>query len=1345
MRRKKTRRAPRTAYDGGPESAWWGEPQPPRPGVPVAVWLRRALIGGAIAGVIATVVGILIIGAIASKYREAAEKIDLARLNEFSETTIFYDRHAQEIGRLFFEDRQVLQHHEIPDMMRWAILAAEDASFYKHDGIDYKGILRAAVANIRRGRATQGGSTITQQLAKHAIGIFDRNIDRKLTEFFLAKRIEAKFSKDEILDLYINRIYFGKGYYGLAAAANGYFHKKPHELTLGECAMLAGIVRAPNTYSPRGNIGRATEKRDQVLDRMIDAGYIKHAQAAEGRAAKITIHGGRNAGVHTFHMAQALKELRTILQVDPEDDVPGGLRVHTTIDLELQALVEKSLSAKLASVETELATARPTPAQGPDPLAELDTGPATAPGTPAPTEPSTPAGSNPLETAFLCVESESGAMRVLVGGRDFKQSQFNRATMARRGNASLLQPFVYSLAMQHLSLHPASMIDATYIDETLASKGQDAGLGDPLTDISKRFLTVQQALSLANSSCALRVAIQLGLPRIVQWLHGAGIKLDAPPKSFEDIPSLTLEQIASLYQALARGGIHRRPYLIEKITNAYNEVMYQSQVDAGGQILDPIVSQHMTLTLQSATRDGIGRSLSIDHGFTQPIASMTGRSPQNRDAWFVGFTPELVGALWVGYDQPRPITDGTVIRNAAIPLWASAMGEVMRHLPPGTSFAVPEQLAKVEVDQRTGVIQGLGFLTPAPGNMFVYLRRDQIDEAQKASRDVAARVQQPPDWSNWLATLLNEGDEAPQTPTLTLPGTKEIPQVARCRLPALRGDILTRDGLPLATMVQSQSLVLRWPAGDEFRSEEDYLRWVKERLVDASEWLAQPILIPEEDLQNQFRLHRFRPLTVAENLAPERVTEFPKSPLVRQGFALQGVPRRLYPNGPFFSHSLGHIKRTTTVNARAYYPGEPVYDDYEGASGLEKLFDKDLRGKDGQMTVVTTPDGFPRKAWLDWQATAGNNIRTTIDRSLQAAAEQAIAGVRAGAIVVLDINSGDVLAMASQPQYDPNDFVPFLPEQRWQELVSSEKNPLLNRAYRQHHPPGSTFKLITSLAASRAGVLDPDRKFTATGFFEVAGLRYELPKEKDTISYQAALARSFNSYFMDLGLRAGREALIDTALQFGIGRVTGFLLPGEVPGLMPDSTFTMKHHQRIFGPGDITNTSIGQGDVLVTPLQMANLVATLANGGTLYRPRLVRQIETRGGKPINRFDPAEIRRIDINPTDLNIIRDAMVATTQWGTGAPAKIPDVPLATKTGTAQIGSKLAPRQAAWIVGFLPADGPRYAFAVMVEGDYDQDLHGGSDAGTLAGQIFRSEPVRPLLTAAPPKAQLVSPTDSP
>lgn len=1343
MRRSKHRREPRTAYGQGGNPALWTEAQP-LPMRSFRLWAKRVVIWGSVAAVCAVALTILIAGSIASKYREAAEKIDLARLNEFSETTIFYDRHGQEVGRLFFEDRQVLQHHQIPDIMRWAILAAEDASFYKHGGIDYRGILRAAIANLRRGRATQGGSTITQQLAKHAIGVFERKLDRKLTEYFLAKRIEAKFSKDEILDLYINRIYFGKGYYGLAAAANGYFHKKPHELTLGECAMLAGIVRAPNTYSPRANLARATEKRDQVLDRMIEVGYIKHAQAAEAREEKITVHGPGNAGVYSFHMAQALKELRQILQVSPDDDVPGGLRVHTTIDLDLQKQVEGSLLKKLESVEATLKNGGSTPLSPSDPLAELDGGPNEKTEAAAADQPPAAEG-DPLQAAFVCVEGDSGAMRVLVGGRDFKQSQFNRATMARRGNASLLQPFIYSLAMQHLALHPASMIDATYLDEALVSKGQDTGLGDPLKDISKRFLTVQQALSLANSSCALRVAIQLGLPRIVAWLEAAGIKADARPDSFENIPSLTLEQIASLYQALAHGGIRRRPYLIEKITNAYNEVMYQAQVDAGTSIVDPLVAQHMSLTLQSGTRDGIGRSLSIDHGLTQPIASMTGRSPKNRDAWFVGYTPSLVGALWVGYDQPRPITGGPVIRNVAIPLWASAMGDVIRHMPSTKAFEVPAKLAKVEVDQRTGVIQGLGFLTPAPGNIFVYLRRDQIEEAQKASRETASRVQQPADWSAWLATLLNEGDESPQAPRLNLPGTAEIPQVARCRLPALRGDILSRDGHALATMIQSQSLVLRWPTDGKFKTEDDYLSWVKERLVDASEWLGAPILLPEEHLRNQFRLHRYRPLTVAEHLPSERVAEFPKSPLVEQGFALQGVPRRTYPNGAFFAHSLGHIKRTGSPNDRAYYPGELIYDDYEGASGLEKLFDDDLRGKDGQMTIVTSPDGFPRKAWIDWQATTGNNIRTTIDHSLQAAAEAAIGTVRAGAVVVLDVNNGDVLAMASQPQYNPNDFIPFLPEERWQELVSSEKNPLLNRAYRQHHPPGSTFKLITSLAASRAGVLDPSRKFTAQGFFDVAGLRYELPKEKDTVSYEGALARSFNSYFMDLGLRAGREALIDTALQFGIGRITGFILPGEVPGLMPDSNFTMKRHQRIFGPGDITNSSIGQGDVLVTPLQMANLVAAIANGGTLYRPRLVRQIEARSGKTANRFDPAEIRHVEINPEDLKIIREAMVSTTQWGTGTLAKLPDVQLASKTGTAQIGSKLAPRQVAWMVGFLPADQPRYAFSVMVEGDFDQDLHGGSDAGTLVGQIFKSEPVRPLLTAAPPKAQLVGPGDVP
>jgi penicillin-binding protein 2 len=313
-----------------------------------------------------------------------------------------------------------------------------------------------------------------------------------------------------------------------------------------------------------------------------------------------------------------------------------------------------------------------------------------------------------------------------------------------------------------------------------------------------------------------------------------------------------------------------------------------------------------------------------------------------------------------------------------------------------------------------------------------------------------------------------------------------------------------------------------------------------------------------------------------------------------------------------------------------------------------------------------------------------------------------------------------VIAMASQPTLDPNLFLPSFPAEEWQQIVNSSKTPLMNRAYRQRHPPGSTFKVITAIAAMKAGVFDPFRVIDCPGYVRVGNVLYNLPLETQPVSFRDAVARSYNTYFIDLGLRAGRNALIAAAQEMGVGQPTGFILPGESPGLMPNPEFVRLTHHRNMGAGDVANSSIGQGDVLVTPLQMANWMTVVANEGSLYRPRLVTQLQDSSGNILKRFPSEKLREVSLPKEPLRHLKQALIAVTEEGTATAAKIPGISVAAKTGTAQVGTKARPRQIAWVSGYVPADNPQYAFSIMVEGDYDQDLHGGTDAGPIAGKIF-------------------------
>ncbi len=1252
----------------------------------------------------AAILGYFIYGK-ALEYYAKAQTIDLKKLDDLNVTSTFYDVNGEELGRIFVEDRIVLKPEEIPDTMREAVMAAEDRRFKDHGAIDYWGILRALRENFtKKAHGVQGGSTIEQQLAKHLIGDFSRTMDRKFLEAFVAERLEHSLTKDQIMNYYLNRIYFGKGYFGVEAAARGYFGKDAMQLTVPECALLAGIIRAPTSSSPRVDLGKAKFRRDITLKQMEEEKFITFEQYGKYINTPITIQPAKPFGQQSFVMVQAIKEMEQILSIEGTEEMPQGLNVHTNINLKIQRAVEDQVNLKLSALEAASATP------------------------PDPTLPAV-AAKPPLQGSAIVADVSSGRVLAWVGGRDFTKSQFDHITMAHRENGALLQPLLYGLSFDRLNLDPATMINASYIDPTAPANAADLALGNPLVDLSKWFLSIQDALAIGNKAAATRVGLQLGAKGFADWMRQAGVDTHVPddkPNVFNPDP-MTLGEVASLYQVLGNGGVKHKLRIIQSIQSRTGEILYDdNKDDHQDAVLNNLDDQQMTLTLENALRTGPARTVTRDYGFKSGIAGMAGYSDGYRDAWFVGYTPKLLAGVWIGYDDSRPIGGKDTAVKSAVPLWGDIMQQVTQRTAAGGAFPVPAALTKVEIDRSTGALRGLAGLAPAPGDIFVYLKKSEMDAAGTIA--ASGQTHTPPkEWSDWLTTMFQEGDETDLPPDQMMGSgnTRDvlIPALAEYKMPGLRGDILSADGVPYATMRTEKNLVLGWPGADEATADDDIVKWMRNRLDEAQQALGIQLTIDDKDLINQYHVQRYQPFLVLEDVTPAQVDKFQAAGLDGKGFGLQTVPLRSYPRGTELAHTLGYLSRNQQRNKGKYLGGDVIYDRYKGAIGLEAVCDADLTGKDGKFMVSTTPEGYARSSVVDTPATYGNNVRLTIDSKMQASLEAALAKsdkiIKAG--IVMNVQNGDIMAMASQPTFDPNIFVPGIDADEWNLLNSNQYNPLLDRTIHALYPPGSGFKTVTSIAAMNAGVFDPNWVVHCPGYLDVGSVHFNFPKEHGDITFNEGFAHSYNTYFMSLGLKVGRDVLLDTARSLNFGSLTNIILPGELPGLLPDNEFTKRVHGRDFGDGDLANTSIGQGDVLVTPLQMVCLMSTVANNGTYYKPRIIKQVEDRNGVVIKETPVETLRTVTFDQKDMPILKAAMIDVIDNGTATVAHRDDIKIAAKTGTAQVGSHDKPRQIAWLSGYWPADNPQYAFSVVVEGQTSDNATGDKkndeDAGLLGG----------------------------
>lgn len=539
-------------------------------------------------------------------------------------------------------------------------------------------------------------------------------------------------------------------------------------------------------------------------------------------------------------------------------------------------------------------------------------------------------------------------------------------------------------------------------------------------------------------------------------------------------------------------------------------------------------------------------------------------------------------------------------------------------------------------------------------------------------------------------------------------------------IPAPRGQITDRHGRALAQNRLSYNLAINFPAQEDW-TDEQILQFARQQAALASQLVGRQVNLNEAAVVNHFRNRSLLPFDIIEDLSPRELSAATRG--VGESLLLRQVYLRYYPHGHLGAHFIGYVGRVAPLSLRPIENRDLIFPDSEGREGLEKIFNDQLTGIPGELHMTFNEEGVKVSERVARPPVPGNNVITTIDLDLQRICEEVLAkGAKRGAIAVVEVGTGEVLALASWPTFNPNLFIPVIKSEDFNSLQNDPNVPLLPRAFRSAYPPGSTFKTITGLAALQSGAIQAGDKFNCPPSLAVGNVVFRNWKKEGAgmLDFVQAMAQSCNTYFYQVGLRTGGQPIVDWAFQTGLGRRTGLPLEAESAGNVPTDEYMLRVHRRRILQGDVANLSIGQGDLLITPVQMAQAMGILANNGAFPQTRLVKQIQALDNKVVAAY-PNRLRdQLNITPENLESIRESLVAVTEGGTGGRARVKGVEVAGKTGTAQWGPKTKQRTAAWFAGFLPADNPQFAFAAVYESDPNVKAGGGSHAAPLIGKVF-------------------------
>lgn len=585
-----------------------------------------------------------------------------ANLEEYKPSLItrFYDIHQETIAEFFTERRTVVPLQKIPVDLQNAVIATEDERFFKHWGIDLHGVLRATVNNIFRGRVVEGGSTVTQQLARALFLTQDRTFQRKIKEALLSLEIEKKYTKEEILQMYLNQVYFGHGAYGVEQSARIYFGKHVQDLNLAECALLAGLLRAPKRYSPFEHPEAAQQRAQVVLRLMEQQNYITGEEKESAAHYKYYTQRPRhilNAAPYFIeHLKQYLEEKYGNIVL-----YKGGLQIYTTLDLNMQKTAERALESHLSDFDIKHPTA--TVVQG----------------------------------ALIALDPKNGHIKALVGGRNFEKSQFNRALQAKRQPGSAFKTFVFTAAIDN-DYTPSTLID----DTPITLMGGDNKEWSP-GNYDQEFwgtTTLRRAFEFSRNVCAVKLIENIMPETVIQYAREMGIdsELGNNLSLALGTSEVTLAEITSAFATIANQGISTQPYGLIEVRDINGTILEQN-IPREKSVLSEQTAFLMTNLLKGVVQHGTGYAA---RKLNRPCAGKTGTTNDYRDAWFIGYTPELACGVWVGYDDFRTIGDKQTGGVLACPIWTDFMENALQNYPV-TNFRIPSRLEQVKIDYKTGL------------------------------------------------------------------------------------------------------------------------------------------------------------------------------------------------------------------------------------------------------------------------------------------------------------------------------------------------------------------------------------------------------------------------------------------------------------------------------------------------------------------------------------------------------------------------------------------------------------------------------------------------------------------
>jgi penicillin-binding protein 1A len=632
-----------------------------------------------------------------------AQTFDLNKLEQMESASVILDRKGRIFGQIYVENRETVPYDQLPRDLINAVVAVEDAKFYRHQGYDLLGIVRAALKNFTAGHVRQGASTITQQLARNSFSLKQKTFRRKLLEVFLARRIEEQFGKQKIMELYLNRIYFGGGLYGAEAAARGYFGKSAREMSLAECATLAGLIKSPNRLSPWSDGAASREARNYTLDRMRDLDLISREQCTKARAEQIAFGSRQNAQGQTYAVDYIRQQV--IAAVGWNRAMNEGFRIQTTIDVDLQKVAEDSLRANLDRIEKHTDYNHQTYA---DYAATFRKPKANSPSSAGPSQPAP----EYLQGAVIGLDNATGDILVLVGGRDFEHNQYDRALQARRPAGTAMLPFVYAAAFEK-GMFPGALVEDSPLDNRAVMIGGTTGiLGEWGPESAENryegAMTARQALSKSKDGAAVRIGMNAGIDSVLQLCATAGIRspLRPYPATFLGSSEITLAELALAYTIFPNGGWRpNAPHILERIEEKDGTLVWDAKRDRTRKtVVKPETAYQVHSCLVDALQSGTGKAAYTEFGLKKmPAAGKTGTAYDFTDALFAGYDSNFTCAVWTGFDKPQKIYRGAFGRELALPVWVDIMNAAAQQYPP-REIREPPNLNQVEICWRSGLL-----------------------------------------------------------------------------------------------------------------------------------------------------------------------------------------------------------------------------------------------------------------------------------------------------------------------------------------------------------------------------------------------------------------------------------------------------------------------------------------------------------------------------------------------------------------------------------------------------------------------------------------------------------------